>query len=186
MSRVGKKPIEIPSGVKITVREDRVMVEGPKGKLETRLPNGIGVELKEGELLARRRNEEKSVRALHGLTRSLLANAVQGVTAGFSRQLEVVGIGYKAEVRGEYLTLGLGFSHPIQFPIPSGIEIKVERNRRSIPNYVGTLVVAGIDKARVGQIAAEIHRLRPPDAYKGKGIRYSDEVVRLKVGKKGA
>ncbi len=186
MSRVGRRPIKVPSGVKVSIDSGVVRVEGPKGKLETAIPAGIEVEVDDSRLQAKRGNDEPRNRALHGLTRTLLSNSVKGVTQGFSKQLDVVGIGYKAEVRGKYLNLSLGFSHPIDFPIPRGIEIAVGRETRAIPNYVATITVSGIDKARVGQIAADLRRLRPPDAYKGKGIRYSTEFVKLKVGKKGA
>ncbi len=186
MSRVGRKPIEIPSGVKVSVQGNTVLVEGPKGKLETTLPAGIRVELKDATVEAKRSSNDPRQRALHGLTRSLLANSVKGVTRGFSKELDVVGIGYKAEMRGKSLSLSLGFSHPVEFRQPSGIELKVERAQRPVQNYVATIRVAGIDKARVGQVAADLRNLRPPDPYKGKGIRYSTEFVRLKVGKKRA
>ncbi len=161
-------------------------VEGPKGKMETPVPRGIKIEETDGTLVARRANDEKRLRALHGLTRSLLANAVTGVTDGFQKELDVIGIGYRAEARGEFLNLSLGYSHPIEFPIPKGINVKVERATKPIQNYIATIVIKGIDKYQVGQIAADIRSLHPPDSYKGKGIRYANEVVRLKVGKKGA
>jgi len=186
MSRVGKNPIEIPSGVKINVEKSRVVVQGPKGSLETPLPKGIGVELEEKILKATRSNDGKAQRSLHGLTRALLANAVTGVTEGFRKELDVIGIGYKAEMRGKYLNLSVGFSHPIEMAAPQGIEFKVERLPRAVSNYAATVVVQGIDKGQVGQGAADIRRLRPPDPYKGKGIRYAGEPVRTKVGKKGA
>ncbi len=186
MSRVGRMPIEIPSSVKISIHDDRVDIEGPKGKLQAPVPPGITVKLDNSTMTASRASDEKEYRALHGLTRSLLANAVEGVTEGFSRELDVVGIGYKAEMRGKFLSLALGFSHPIEFPVPKGIEIKVEKANKKVNNYAATVVVSGFDKAQVGQVAADIRRLRPPDAYKGKGIRYADELVRTKVGKKGA
>ena len=185
MSRVGRKPIKLPPGVKVTVEQGQVMVQGPKGMMETRLPKGIQAEVVDSALTARRESEERRVVALHGLARSLLANAVMGVTQGFQKELDIVGIGYKAEVRGKYLSLSLGHSHPIDFPVPEGITIKVERGTKPIQNYVATVVVSGTDKYRVGQVAADIRSLRRPDAYKGKGIRYADEVVRLKEGKKG-
>jgi large subunit ribosomal protein L6 len=163
MSRVGKKPIPVPSGVKIAVRDEQVVIEGPKGRLETQLPRGIRVGLANGQLAAQRAGDGKAERALHGLTRSLLANAVAGVTAGFQKELDVVGIGYRAEVRGKYLNLTLGFSHPIEFPIPSGISIRVEKAPRAVQNYVATLVVSGIDKQKVGQVAADLRALRSPD-----------------------
>ena len=186
MSRVGKKPINLPSGVKVAIEQDRVLVEGPKGKLETRLPEGIRAEVVDGILVAHRQSEEKAVRALHGLSRSLLANAVIGVSQGFQKELDIIGIGYKAEMRGKHLTLSLGYSHPVEVQVPEGIQIKVERGTRAIQNYVATLVISGIDKYQVGQIAADIRSSRVPDSYKGKGIRYAGEFVKLKVGKKGA
>ncbi len=186
MSRVGKKPIKVPAGVKVTIDTDRVLVEGPKGKSSAPIPPGIKVEVSDGSLIARRSNDEKKQRSLHGLARSLIANTVEGVTNGFRKELDVVGIGFKAELRGKYLNLALGFSHPIEFPIPPGIEIKVSRLRRTVTNYVATVTIRGIDKGQVGQVAANIRALRPPDPYKGKGIRYALEMVRLKVGKKGA
>lgn len=186
MSRVGKKIIPVPPGVKVTVEDNLVKVEGPKGRLENRLPARISVELENGTLSVKRADEQKQTKALHGLTRSLLDNAVTGVTAGFKKELDVVGIGYRAEVRGKFLNLSLGFSHPIDYPVPEGITIKVERTPRALQNYVTTIVISGIDRYRVGQTAAEIRGLRPPDPYRGKGVRYSDEVIKLKVGKKGA
>jgi len=186
MSRVGKKPVAIPQGVKVAVAPGKIHVEGPKGKLDVPVPASIRVEVKDGTVVAHRDNDEKAVRALHGLTRSLVNNAVTGVTVGFRKELDVVGIGYKAEMRGKYLNLILGFSHPIDFPVPEGITIKVERLGRTIQNYVTSISVTGSDRYRVGQVAADIRALRPPDSYRGKGIRYSTETVKLKVGKKGA
>lgn len=186
MSRVGKKPIEVPAGVEITVEKGRARVEGPKGTLETAIPKGLELQLNDGLLTVERKNDQKRLRALHGLVRSLLANSVTGVTTGFRKELDIVGIGYRAEVKGSFLNLALGYSHPIEFPVPEDVQIKVERIPRATSNYVGTVIVTGIDKYRVGQVAADLRSLRPPDAYKGKGIRYSTEEVKLKVGKKGA
>ncbi len=186
MSRVGKRPIKLPSGVKVKIDGGRVLVEGPRGKLTTTMPRGIVAELADSALHAKRTAETKEQRALHGLSRTLLSNAVKGVSKGFTRELDVVGIGYKAEMRGRYLNLSLGFSHPVEFPVPEGIEIKVERAQRTISNYAATVIVSGNDKSQVGQVAADLRRLRPPDPYKGKGVRYAEETVRLKVGKKGA
>lgn len=185
MSRVGRKTIEIPSEVKVTIEKDQVSVQGPRGSLTTPVPPQIRVELTDGELLAHRESDEKPVKALHGLTRSLLANAVRGVTEGFQKELDLVGIGFRADVKGKTLNLSLGFAHPVEFPISEGIEIKVDRGKKPITNYVASIRVSGNDRQQVGQVAAGIRALRPPDAYKGKGIRYADEVVRLKVGKKG-
>jgi large subunit ribosomal protein L6 len=186
MSRVGKKPIPIPKDVKVRVTPETVYVEGPKGKMAVAVPRSIRIQMQDETLVAERENDEKSARSLHGLTRSLVANAVDGVTTGFKRELDIVGIGYRAEVRGKFLNLTLGFSHPIEFPIPADIAIKVERFPRGIQNYVTTLVISGMNKYQVGQMAADIRSLRPPDPYRGKGIRYSNETIKLKVGKKGA
>ena len=185
MSRVGKQEIEIPSTVKVNIEKEHVRVEGPLGILKTPVPASIRVELTDGQLVAHRDSETKQARALHGLTRSLLANAVLGVTQGFSKELDLVGIGYRAEVKGKALNLSLGFAHTIEFPISEGIKIQVQRSKKSISNYVASIVVSGRDKQCVGQVAAEIRLLRRPDPYKGKGLRYADELVRLKVGKKG-
>ena len=186
MSRVGKKPITLPKEVKVLVSEARVDVEGPKGKISTPIPPGISCAVQEGRLLAQRSGEGRSVRALHGLVRSLLANAVAGVTQGFRRELDIVGIGFKAEVRKDAVLFALGYSHPIEYPIPKGIKVTVEKGARTIQNYVGTVIVEGSDKQQVGQLAANIRALRRPDPYKGKGVRYAGEYIKLKVGKKGA
>jgi large subunit ribosomal protein L6 len=186
MSRIGKQIIDVPSGVKINVEKDKVVVEGPRGKLETPLPEGIRVEQAESTLETKRENDSKRLRSMHGLTRALLANAVTGVTQGFEKQLDVVGIGYRAERRGKYLNLSIGHSHPVELPVPEGVEIKVDRQQKNINNYVATITISGSSRYQVGQVAADIRSLRPPDAYKGKGLRYSDEIVRTKVGKKGA
>lgn len=186
MSRIGKKLINIPSGVKIAVETANIKVEGPKGKLDVPLPAGITVNQDQTVVSLNRKNETKEQRALHGLTRALLANAVNGVSEGFVKKLDIVGIGYRAEVRGRYLNLSLGHSHPVEFPIPEDLNISVDREPRQLSNYVTTISVTGADRYMVGQIAADIRALRPPDAYKGKGVRYSHEIVRLKVGKKGA
>ena len=186
MSRVGKKPIPIPSGVKVVIEKDHVWVEGPKGRLKTPVPQGIRVEVADGILSAHRERETRTLRALHGLTRTLVANSVIGVTQGFQKELDVVGIGFRAETQEKSLTLTLGFSHLVEFSIPEGIRVEVERSTKSIRNYAVTIVVRGIDKCQVGQVSADIRSLRPPDTYKGRGIRYADEVVGLKVGKKGA
>lgn len=186
MSRIGRKIIKLPAGVKIAVEGGQVRVEGPKGKLAVPLPEGIGIDQADSTVTVKRAGDTKDLRAKHGLTRALLANAVQGVGEGWIKKLDVVGIGYRAEVRGRYVNFSLGHSHPVEFPIPEGLQIAVEREQRAIPNYVATVKVAGADRHLVGQIAAEIRSLRPPDAYKGKGVRYTNEVVKTKVGKKGA
>ena len=178
MSRVGNKVIPVPSAVKVKVADGHVEVQGPKGKLTSMVPEGIRFELSDGQLVAKRVAETKQLRALHGLARSLVANAVKGVTEGFQKELEIVGIGYRAEVRGKSVVFNLGFSHPIDFQIPTGINITVEKQTK--------LVVSGFDKQRVGQTAATIRSLKKPDPYKNKGIRYVGETLKKKVGKTGA
>jgi large subunit ribosomal protein L6 len=176
MSRIGRKPIPVPTGVKVNVDGATVRVEGPKGKLSQSVPRELSVRLDSGIVTVSRDSDHRNVRALHGLTRSLLANMVTGVTAGFERKLEIVGIGYRAQLQGKNLQLALGFSHPVIFPLPDGITAEVERQV--------SITLRGADKALLGQTAAQIRGLRKPDPYKGKGIRYSDEYVRRKVGKK--
>lgn len=176
MSRIGRKPIPVPSGVKVTVQEGRVEVQGPKGKLFLPLPPGIRLEQKDAVLNAVRENDEQ--RALHGLARALVANAVQGVTQGFKKELDIVGVGYRAEVKAKTVNFSLGYSHPIEFPIPEGIQISVDKQTH--------LVVNGADKGQVGQVAADIRALRPPDPYKQKGIRIMGERLKKKAGKAGA
>jgi large subunit ribosomal protein L6 len=186
MSRIGKKPIQIPAGVKISIAEGALEIESKKSKLTSPIPRGIRFELKGNELIAYRSSDEKPYPAYHGLARALAASAVKGVSEGFSKELDLVGIGFKVDAKPRYVTLTLGYSHPIEFPIPEGIAIKVEKQQRTIQNYVASIIISGSDKQLVGQVAADIRALRRPDAYKGKGIRYTKEVVRLKVGKKGA
>jgi large subunit ribosomal protein L6 len=186
MSRIGNKPIKIPAGVKVAVRAGLIEVEGKKSKLTSPIPPGISFELKGDELIAHRDSDEKPYPAYHGLARALAANCIKGVTAGFAKELDIVGIGFKVDAKPKSVTFTLGYSHPIEFPLPEGITVKVEKQPRSIQNYVATLTISGADKQMVGQVAADIRFLRRPDAYKGKGIRYTSEVVRLKVGKKGA
>jgi large subunit ribosomal protein L6 len=176
MSRIGNKTIEIPDKVKINIAKDgRVNVEGPKGKLHFTLPVEIKAELTDKELSFKRGNEDRKVKALHGLARSLVANMIQGVTAGYSRDLEIQGVGFKAAVQGANLNLSLGKSHPILFPIPEGIKITVTENTK--------VRVEGIDKQMVGQVAANIRGYYPPEPYKGKGVRYAGEKVQRKEGK---
>jgi large subunit ribosomal protein L6 len=186
MSRIGKKPIIVPSGVKVTIRERELEVEGKQSKLTTLIPPGIRFELNGDTLTAIRPSDDKPYPAYHGLARALAANCVQGVSQGFTKQLDVVGIGYKVDAKAKSVVLSLGYSHPIEFPIPEGISVKVEKQNRSIQNYVATIVISGSNTQVVGQVAADIRSLRRPDAYKGKGLRYASEAVRLKVGKKGA
>jgi large subunit ribosomal protein L6 len=178
MSRIGRLPIPLPPGVKITVGADAVTVQGPKGTLTQPLPAGITAEAEGERLLVRRKDDTKRMKALHGLARALLANAVGGVTKGFTRDLEIQGVGYRAQVAGGAVNFSLGYTHPIDFPIPAGIQVAVERQTK--------ITVSGADRQKVGQVAAKIRALRPPDVYKGKGIRYAGEVVRKKAGKTGA
>jgi large subunit ribosomal protein L6 len=186
MSRVGKKIIKIPSGVKVAIQGGVVEVESKKAKLSSPIPPGIQFKMEGDELIATRDSDEKPYPAYHGLARALAANNVRGVTEGFTKVLDIVGIGFKADAKPKAVTFNLGYSNPIEFPIPAGIAIKVEKQQRAIQNYVTTLIITGFDKQLVGQVAADIRSLRKPDAYKGKGIRYNNETVRLKVGKKGA
>jgi large subunit ribosomal protein L6 len=176
MSRIGRKPIPLPSGVKINSSGGKVEVQGPKGKLFVLVPRQIKLEQKDGILTAVRSSDED--RALHGLARALLANAVQGVTTGFKKDMDIVGVGYRAEVKGKNVAFALGKSHPIEFPIPEGIQISVEKQTH--------IVITGADKAQVGQVAANIRSLRPPDPYKQKGIRITGERLKKKAGKAGA
>jgi len=176
MSRIGKQPIPVPQGVKVQVTAGTVDVQGPKGKLRVALPNGISLAQKDGVLTATRATEQH--RALHGLVRALVANAVHGVTQGFKKDLEIVGVGYRAEVKGKSVQFNLGFSHPIDFAIPEGIQIAVEKNTR--------VTISGADKGQVGQVAANLRALRPPDPYKQKGVRIVGERLKKKAGKTGA
>ena len=176
MSRIGNKIIPVPSGVKIQIKTDSVDVQGPKGKMHVPVPAGIRFEQKDATLVAKRESEDK--RALHGLARALVANAVIGVTTGFKKDLDIVGVGYRAEVKGKNVALALGYSHPIEFPIPEGITITIEKQTH--------MVVSGADKGQVGQVAANLRALRPPDPYKQKGVRITGERLKKKAGKAGA
>jgi large subunit ribosomal protein L6 len=186
MSRIGKKPIKVPSGVKVLIQDGQLQIEGKKAKLSAPIPSGIRFELNGDTLTAFRSSDDKPYPALHGLARALAANCIKGVTEGFSKDLDLVGIGYKVDARGSAITFTLGYSHPIEFPLPPGISVKVEKQNKTIQNYVTTMTISGPDKQLVGQVASDIRSLRKPDSYKGKGVRYASEVVRLKVGKKGA
>jgi large subunit ribosomal protein L6 len=186
MSRIGKRPIKVPSGVKVAIHASRLEVESKKGKLSASIPPGIHFELNGDTLTASRNSDEKPYPAYHGLARAMAANCIRGVTDGFSKDLDLVGIGYKVDAKPKAVTLSLGYSHPIEFPIPPGISVKVDKQNKGIQNYVATITISGLDKQLVGQVAADIRSLRRPDAYKGKGLRYASEVVKLKVGKKGA
>ena len=185
MSRIGKKPITIPKGVTVDIKEGELEVKGAKGLLKTPIPDGVTFKVDGESLIAERSSNEQA--ALHGLARALANNAIQGVTVGFSKQMDVVGVGYKADVQGKKIVFSLGYSHPIEFPLPDGIEAKAERltTKGNIQQYQTTLTVSGIDKQKLGQVCAEMHKLRKPDAYKGKGVRYADVPLKLKPGKTG-
>ena len=178
MSRIGKKPIPIPKGVTVKVGADAVEIQGPKGKLTQKLPPGIAMELSEGLLHAKLKRDDPELRKFHGLARSLVANGVLGVTEGFKRELDIVGIGYRGEVRGKQVVFALGYSHPVVFDVPPGIDIAIEKQTH--------VTVTGVDRQQVGQVAANIRALRKPDPYKQKGVRYAGEVLKKKVGKTGA
>ena len=177
MSRIGRMPVPIPSGVDVTIDGREVTVTGPKGKLSLEVAEPIEVSQRDGVLTVTRPNDEGNVRALHGLSRSLVANMVTGVTEGYRKTLEIVGVGYRVQAKGPNLEFSLGFSHPVTVSPPEGITLRVETPTR--------LVVEGIDKQQVGEVAANIRKLRKPDPYKGKGLRYSGEHIRRKVGKAG-
>jgi len=177
MSRIGKLPITVPAGVTVTVDGNTVKVKGPKGELSHKLPGGITLDREDNTLNVKRESDETNHKSLHGLTRSLIANMVEGVTKGYSKQLEITGVGFKAEVRPYGLQLALGFSHPIEYRAPAGIKLTAPQ-----PTAV---TIEGPDKALVGQVAAELRNLRPPEPYKGKGIKYAGEVIRRKAGKAG-
>ena len=176
MSRIGRQPIPLPSGVEVALEPELVRVKGPKGELQERISRDIAVEQEDGRLLVKRPSDRRDHRALHGLTRSLVANMVQGVTDGFEKRLQIQGVGYRAAMRGKDIELSVGYSHPISVSAPEGIDFEVP-----VPTQV---IVRGIDKQLVGEIAARIRRTRPPEPYKGKGVRYVGEHVRRKVGKR--
>jgi large subunit ribosomal protein L6 len=178
MSRIGKMPITVPAGVTVTIDGSTVTVKGPKGELKRTFRPEMKVEQTDGQLVVKRSSDEKQQRAFHGLTRALLATMVHGVTAGYSRTLEIIGVGYKAEKKSNKLVLSVGYSHPVEYSEPAGISLTT-----TAPTVI---VVQGIDKQMVGQVAAEIRSVRPPEPYKGKGIRYQGEQVRRKAGKTGA
>jgi len=178
MSRIGKKPIAVPKGVTVKVADGAVEVQGPKGKLRQAHPAGINFELTDGQLVAKRSTDDPALAKFHGLARSLVANAVAGVTDGFKRELDIVGVGYRAEVKGKQVILALGYSHAVVFDIPNGIDIAIDKQTH--------LTVTGVDRQLVGQVAANLRRLRKPDPYKQKGVRYTGEVLKKKAGKTGA
>ena len=176
MSRIGNKPIPVPSGVKVAVAADKIDVQGPKGKLSVAVPRGVSFEQKDGVLNVKRASDEH--RAVHGLARALVANAVHGVTTGFKKEMDIVGVGYRAELKGKAVAFALGKSHPVEFKIPEGIQISVDKQTH--------LIISGADKGQVGQVCADIRSLRPPDPYKQKGIRITGERLKKKAGKAGA
>jgi large subunit ribosomal protein L6 len=178
MSRIGKKPIPVPKGVTVTVQPGVVEVKGPKGTLQQPLPPGVKFELRGAELAALLEREDPELGKFHGLARTLVANAIAGVTAGFKKELDIVGVGYRAEVKGKQVVFALGYSHPVVFDIPAGIDIAIEKQTH--------VTVSGIDRQLVGQVAANIRGMRKPDPYKQKGVRYTGEVLKKKVGKTGA
>jgi large subunit ribosomal protein L6 len=178
MSRIGKQPISVPGGTKVELQNGSFVAEGPKGKVVQPVFDGFPVDIEGDTITVSRPGDSGPERAKHGLLRSLLANAVQGVSAGFTKNLDIVGVGYRAEVRGREVHFALGYSHPVVFAIPDGIDVAIDKANR--------VTVTGADRQQVGQVAAEIRRLRKPDPYKGKGIKYSDEILRRKVGKSGA
>jgi len=177
MSRIGRKPIQIPAGVDVKIAGTIVSVKGPLGKIDWSLSAGLGVSVTDGQLVVSRSNEDRQVRAMHGLTRAELSNIVQGVTKGYERNLEITGVGYKVAVQGRTMSFNLGYINPVAYPIPVGIDVKVDKQ---------TLVnVKGADKRLVGQVAANLRAIKPPDVYKQKGVRYVGEVLRKKAGKTG-
>lgn len=178
MSRIGKKPIALPKGVSVKIASDAVEVQGPKGKLRQPFPAGINFELADGTLVAKTATEDPGLGKFHGLARSLVANAVTGVTDGYKRELDIVGVGYRAEVKGKQVIFALGYSHPVVFDIPVGIEVAIDKQTH--------ITITGVDRQLVGQVAADIRRFREPDPYKQKGVRYTGEVLKKKAGKTGA
>ena len=179
MSRIGRKPIDVPAGVEVAVEDRSVRVKGPKGALTVDLLPGVHAAIEDGSVVLTRDGDERQTRSFHGLARALLANAVTGVSSGWSKELEIVGIGYRAEKRGDSVVFNLGHSHPIDFAVPEGIDIDIDPKANRV-------VVRGIDRQQVGQVAADIRSLRPPEPYKGKGVRYLGERIRSKAGKQGA
>lgn len=177
MSRIGNQPIEVPQGAKVQIDGNLFKVEGPKGSIQQNILDGVTVELKDGVVTVARSAETPTARSMHGLMRSLLANAVEGVSKGFSKSLDITGVGYRGEVKDREVHFALGYSHPVIFPIPDGIDIEIDKQNR--------VTVTGADRQKVGQVAAEIRGLRRPDPYKGKGIKYVGEILRRKVGKAG-
>jgi len=178
MSRIGKKAIIIPKEVKIETKDGQIFVEGPKGKLSRALSDRVSLEIKDNQLFLKRIADTKLDRAFHGLSRALIANMIKGVSEGYTRELEIIGVGFKAQIQGNNLTMQLGFSHPVNLPIPEGIKIETPKATQ--------IVVKGIDKEKVGEVASEIRAIYPPEPYKGKGIRYAGEYIKKKIGKSQA
>ena len=178
MSRIGKLPVPVPSGVTVQLGDGQFSAKGPKGELSKKLPPLVSLENRDGVLVVTRANDSRDARAMHGLARSLVFNLVEGVSKGFTKKLDIIGVGYRVQAKGEYLIFNLGYSHPIYYEIPKGIEAKAAKPTE--------LEISGVDKELVGKTAAEIRGFRPPEPYKGKGIKYSDEVIRRKEGKSGA
>jgi len=175
MSRIGKKPIVIPKDVKIEVKDNLISVEGPKGKLMRSISDRINLEIKDGQIFLRRSMDTKIDRSLHGLYRALIFNMIKGVTEGYRKELEIIGVGFKAQLSGNSLNMQLGFSHPVNFPVPEGIKVETPKPTQ--------IIISGIDKEKVGEVAAQIRSIYPPEPYKGKGIRYAGERVKKKIGK---
>jgi large subunit ribosomal protein L6 len=175
MSRIGKKPLTIPKEVKVELKDHQIFIEGPKGKLNRTVSERISVEMKDAQLFLKRLSDSKPDKSLHGLWRSLIAGMIKGVTEGYSKELEIIGVGFKVQVQGNKLNMQLGFSHPVNFPIPEGIKIETPKQTQ--------IVIRGIDKEQIGEVAAEIRAIFPPEPYKGKGIRYAGEYIKKKVGK---
>lgn len=178
MSRIGKKPVDIPAGVNVTLRDNAIKVKGPKGELNWSCPAGTSVSVKENKVVVERADDIRKTRALHGLTRSLISNMVEGVSKGYQQVLDITGVGYRAQVQGKKVVFSLGYSHPVEFNLPDGISAAVDPKQTQI-------TLSGIDKQKLGQMAADMRGLRRPDVYKGKGVRYSGERLKLKVGKTG-
>jgi large subunit ribosomal protein L6 len=177
MSRIGRAPVEVPDKVEVNISDETLRIKGPRGELNVHLGRGVAIKQEDGNIIVERQSDAPEHRAMHGLTRSLIQNAVTGVTEGFAKTLQIQGVGYRGSLQGRDINLQVGYSHPVIISPPEGIDFEM-------PNPT-TIIVRGIDKQRVGQVAAEIRRVRPPEPYKGKGIRYSDEQVRRKVGKTG-
>ena len=177
MSRIGKNPIDIPSGVEVSVGASEIQVKGPKGSLTTPVHETVEYKVEDGKVYITRTDDSRNARGQHGLRRTLLANCVEGVSKGYSKVLEVIGVGYKVSVQGKKVVLNVGYSHPVEFDLPAGIDAKAEGIK---------LTIEGIDKQLVGEVAAQIRRVRPPEPYKGKGIKYAEEIIRRKAGKSGA